>query len=69
MNRKIIPYNPYLKALARDLRNHAIKAEIILWTKLKGKPFGYDFHRQKPVDKFILDFFCHELMLGIDVRN
>lgn len=28
---------------------------------------GYDFHRQKPIDNFILDFFCHELMLGIQV--
>ncbi len=28
---------------------------------------GYDFHRQKPVDNYILDFFCHELMLGIEL--
>ncbi|MAZ72914.1 MAG: DNA methylase [Flavobacteriaceae bacterium] len=66
--RKIIPYNPKLKLLARELRNTSIKAEIILWTKLKGKQyFGYDFHRQKPIDNYILDFFCHELMLGIEV--
>lgn len=29
--------------------------------------YGYDFHRQKPIDNYILDFFCHELMLGIEV--
>ncbi|MFE3846698.1 endonuclease domain-containing protein [Flavobacterium sp. LB3P45] len=58
-----MPYTPNLKALARDLRNHATKVEIILWTKLKGKRIGYDFHIQKPVDNYILDFFCHELML------
>lgn len=29
--------------------------------------YGYDFHRQKPIDNFILDFFCNELMLGIEV--
>ena len=28
---------------------------------------GYDFHRQKPIDNYILDFFCHELMLGIKI--
>lgn len=28
---------------------------------------GYDFHRQKPLDNFIADFFCHELMLSIEV--
>ncbi len=66
--RKIIPYNPELKELARQLRNNATKAEIILWQKLKRKQmYGYDFHRQKPVANSILDFFCHELMLGIEV--
>jgi len=29
--------------------------------------YGYDFHRQKPIDNYILDFFCNELMLGIEV--
>ncbi|MFB9052847.1 endonuclease domain-containing protein [Formosa undariae] len=66
--RKIIPYDPKLKAYARELRNNSTKAEIYLWLKLKGKQMhGYDFHRQKPIDQFILDFFCYELMLGIEV--
>ncbi|WP_253256260.1 endonuclease domain-containing protein [Formosa algae] len=66
--RKLIPYDPKLKAYARELRNHSTQAEIYLWLKLKGKQMrGYDFHRQKPIDRFILDFFCHELMLGIEV--
>ena len=66
--RKIIPYNPNLKELARQLRNNSTKAEIILWQKLKRKQmYGYDFHRQKPLDNYIIDFFCHELMLGIEV--
>ena len=66
--RKIIPYNPKLKELARDLRNNSTKAEIILWLKLKSKQmYGYDFHRQKPIDNYILDFFCQELMLVIEV--
>lgn len=35
---------------------------------MKGKQrLGYDFHRQKPIDNYILDFFCHELMLGIEL--
>ena len=68
MKRKIIPYNTKLKELARELRNNSTKAEIIFWLKLKGKQmYGYDFHRQKPIDNYILDFFCHELMLGIEV--
>jgi very-short-patch-repair endonuclease len=66
--RKIIPYNPKLKEFARQLRNDSTKTEIFLWLKLKGKQmYGYDFHRQKPIDNYILDFFCYELILGIEV--
>jgi very-short-patch-repair endonuclease len=67
-HRKIIPYNPKLKQLARNLRNNSSKSEIILWMRLKGKQMkGYDFHRQKPLDNYIADFFCHELMLAIEI--
>ncbi len=68
--RKIIPYNPKLKELARNLRNNSTKSEIKLWNELKGKQMkGFDFHRQKPIDNYILDFFCHELMLGIELNG
>ena len=68
MKRSIIPYNPKLKQLARNLRNNSTKSEIMLWQYLKGKQMlGYDFHRQKPIDNYILDFFCNELMLGIEL--
>ena len=28
---------------------------------------GFDFHRQKPIDEYIADFFCHELMVAIEL--
>ena len=28
---------------------------------------GYDFHRQRPIDNYIVDFFCRELMLAIEI--
>jgi very-short-patch-repair endonuclease len=66
--RKIFPYNPKLTALARKLRNESTETEIYLWLKLKGKQmYCYDFHRQKPIDNYILDFFCYDLLLGIEV--
>jgi len=66
--RKIIPYNPKLKELARKLRNNSTKSEVILWKELKGKFEGkYDFHRQKPLDNYIADFFCYELKLVIEL--
>lgn len=66
--RIIIPYNPKLKEFARQLRNNSTKSEIYLWKHLKGKQMmGYDFHRQKPLDNYIADFFCYELMLVIEL--
>ena len=66
--RKIISYNPALKEKARQLRNDSTKTEILLWTFLKGRQLrGYDFHRQKPIDEYIVDFFCSELMLAIEI--
>jgi very-short-patch-repair endonuclease len=66
--RKIIPYNPKLKSLAKDLRNNSTLSEVILWKKLKGKQFfGYDFHRQKPILEYIVDFYCSELNLVIEI--
>jgi len=68
MRRKIIPYNPSLKEKARELRNNSTKTEIKLWKFLKGRQMcGYDFHRQKPIGKYIVDFFCNELMLAIEI--
>ena len=69
-NRKIIPYNPALKEKARELRNNSTRTEILLWTFLKGKQLrGYDFHRQKPIDEYIVDFFCNELMLAVEIDD
>ena len=66
--KKTLYYNPKLKKFARDLRNNSTETEIYLWLKLKGKQmYGYDFHRQKPIDNFIVDFFCNRLMLAIEV--
>jgi very-short-patch-repair endonuclease len=66
--RIIIPYEKHLKELAQDLRNNSTLSEILLWNCLKKKQMmGYDFHRQKPLDRFIVDFFCHELMLAIEI--
>ena len=68
MKRKIIPYHPKLKKLARELRNNSTKSEIKLWKCLKGKQMlGYDFHRQKPLLNFIADFYCYELKLVIEL--
>ncbi len=64
---KIIPYNKKLKYLARELRKNSTLAEIFLWQKIKGKSYGHEFHRQVPIDEYIVDFYCHELHLAIEI--
>jgi very-short-patch-repair endonuclease len=68
MRRAIIPYNPKLKEHARVLRNNSTKSEIYLWKYLKGRQrLGFDFHRQKPIDNYIVDFYCCDLFLAIEL--
>jgi very-short-patch-repair endonuclease len=63
----IIPYDPALKERARELRRNATVSERILWQAIRGKRLGVEFHRQVPLDQFIVDFYCHELMLAIEI--
>jgi very-short-patch-repair endonuclease len=66
--RKIYHYNPKLKQRARELRNNSTLSEVLLWNELKnGKMKGKDVHRQKPIMNFIVDFFCPELALAIEI--
>ena len=68
MNRKIIPYNPKLKELAKQLRQNMTFSEVKLWNELKnGQLMGYDFDRQRPIGNYIVDFFCKDLQLVLEV--
>jgi very-short-patch-repair endonuclease len=68
MKRKIIPYNPKLKERAKQLRHNMTFSEVKLWNKLKnGQLMGYDFDRQRPVGNYIVDFFCKDLQLALEV--
>ena len=68
MPNKIIPYNPKLKDLARKLRKDMTLSEVLLWQELKQKQMlGHDFDRQKPIDNYIVDFYCKKLMLAIEI--
>ncbi len=67
MKNKIITYNPKLKEYARQLRNNSTLSEVLLWQKIKNKALGVQFHRQVPLKEYIVDFYCHELMLAIEI--
>jgi very-short-patch-repair endonuclease len=68
MTRKIIPYNPKLKELAKKLRQNMTYSEVLLWNEIKnGQMMGYDFDRQRPIGSFIVDFYCKDLKLALEV--
>ncbi|MBN2773661.1 MAG: DUF559 domain-containing protein, partial [Prolixibacteraceae bacterium] len=62
-------YNKELKDFARKLRNNSTLAEVILWDKLlkKKQLRNYQFLRQRSIDIYIVDFFCKDLKLVIEV--
>jgi very-short-patch-repair endonuclease len=58
----------YLKPTRKYLRNNSTAAEATLWKMLKKSQVGgYKFRRQHSVGKFVVDFFCYELMLAIEL--
>jgi very-short-patch-repair endonuclease len=64
-----LPYNKKLIEVSRDLRRNQTPAEKIIWNGvLRYKKLRkYKFLRQKPIDNFIVDFYCPELLLIIEV--
>ena len=66
--RKILPYNPDLKQLARELRRNMTLSEVLLWNELKQKKMlDFDFDRQRPIGNYIVDFYCKDLSLVIEI--
>jgi very-short-patch-repair endonuclease len=66
--RSVIPYNPKLKELAKKLRQNMTFSEVKLWNEIKnGKMMNYDFDRQRPIGNYIVDFYCKDLKLAIEV--
>ena len=52
----------------RDLRHRATLAEKLAWDLLRDRRFlGLKFRRQHPIGNFIVDFYCEELKLAIEL--
>jgi len=64
-----IPYKQTLTQRARENRKIPTAAEKKFWFDiLQGQKFlGLKFSRQKPLDKFIVDFYCSEILLAIEI--
>ncbi len=58
---------PIIHEQAKKLRKYETQAEKVLWAHLSNKKLGVKFRRQHPLNQFIVDFYCHELKLVIEV--
>ena len=56
-----------LKGFAEENRNNPTEAESVLWEALRGKGLGDKFRQQHIIADFIVDFFCYDKNLVIEV--
>ena len=63
------PYDQKISERSRELRKNVTPMEAKIWYKiLKGKNFkNLRFLRQKPIGHYIVDFYCAELKLVIEI--
>ncbi|MDP3403926.1 MAG: DUF559 domain-containing protein [Brevundimonas sp.] len=53
---------------ARALRGEASLPERLLWTKLSARQLsGLKFRRQHPVEPYVLDFYCADIKLAVEI--
>ena len=63
-----MPIPPELLIFARELRKEQTDAENLLWYILRGRRFcGFKFRRQYPIHGYILDFYCHDAGLAVEL--
>ncbi len=57
----------HLLAFARANRAQATDAEALMWRLLRNRQLGVKFRRQHPQPPYILDFYCHERRLVVEL--
>ena len=63
-----LPFNPKLKERAKELRNAGNLSEVLFWNQVKNKQFlGLDFDRQKIIGNYIVDFYCKDIGVVIEI--
>jgi very-short-patch-repair endonuclease len=59
--------HPIILARAREMRHPQTPAEATLWRVLRNRQTGSKFRRQHPIYRFIIDFYCAQAKLLIEV--
>lgn len=67
MKRQFIINISPLKQRRQQLRSSMTKAEKLLWAKLRKKQLGYWFKRQVSISGYIVDFYCPQKRLAIEL--
>jgi len=63
-----LPYNQDLKEKAKELRKAGNLCEVLIWRQFQKRKFkGYDFDRQKIIGNYIVDFFCLDCFVVIEI--
>jgi very-short-patch-repair endonuclease len=60
-------FNPIIIRHAREMRHPQTPAEATLWQHLRNRNLEFKFRRQHPVERFIIDFYCAEVKLCIEI--
>src|SRR5438552_10606265 len=66
-DKKLLHVHPAILARARELRHPLTPAEKKLWARVRNDQLGRHIRRQHPVWRFILDFYCAQAKLVIEV--
>ena len=59
--------NPELLRRAAELRKHMTPEEQLAWQELRGNRLGVHFRRQHPPAPYIVDFYCHQARLAVEI--
>jgi len=59
--------HPVILARAREMRHAETPPEATLWRALRNRQTGFKFRRQHPIDSFIIDFYCAQAKLLIEI--
>ncbi len=64
----MLPYSRNTKPFARELRKNQTPAEELLWSRIRRKQIlNVQFKRQRPIDRYIVDFYGVEAQLVIEL--
>ncbi|SDQ22947.1 DUF559 domain-containing protein [Pseudoxanthomonas sp. CF125] len=67
-SRKKLPFDAGTRDFIRELRKNSTEPEHLIWSFLRDRRLhGQKFRRQKAMGPYVLDFYCHELKLVIEL--